>query len=63
MGKNSRNTKSLIGVLACAAFPLTGWAQSSSLQIYGVMDLGLSSYRAEGAGSRQMLTSSGNQSI
>ena len=61
MGKNSRNTKSLIGVLACAAFPLTGWAQSSSLQIYGVMDLGLSSYRAEGAGSRQMLTSSGNQ--
>lgn len=53
-------TKSVIGVLACAAVPFAGWAQSS-LQVYGVMDLGVSSYRGEGVGSRQMLTSSGNQ--
>ena len=33
----------------------------SSLQVYGVVDLAASSYRAEGTGSTQMLTSSGNQ--
>ena len=49
-----------LGTMACALAPLGAWAQSS-VQIYGVMDMAVSSYRAEGAGSRQMLTSSGNQ--
>ena len=53
-------TQLWIGALACASAPFTAWAQSS-VQVYGVMDLGVSSYRGEGAGSRHMLTSSGNQ--
>lgn len=53
-------TKQLISVLACASVSFSSWAQSS-VQIYGVMDLAVSSYRGEGAGSRLMLTSSGNQ--
>ncbi len=37
-------------------------AQSGSgVSVYGVVDLALSSYKGEGAGSRSMLTSSGNQ--
>lgn len=55
------STKLATGALACAILPFGAWAQSS-LQVYGVMDMALSSYRGEGAGSRQMLTSGGNQS-
>ena len=46
--------------LACALVPFGAWAQSS-VQMYGVVDLGVSSYRGEGAGSLLMLNSSGNQ--
>lgn len=53
-------TKSVVGVLVCAVAPVAAWAQSS-VQVYGVMDMAVSSYRGDGAGSRQMLTSSGNQ--
>lgn len=49
-----------LGTMACTLLPIGSWAQSS-LQVYGVMDVGVSSYRGEGAGSRQMVTSSGNQ--
>ena len=49
-----------LGTLACTLLPMGSWAQSS-VQVYGVMDLGVSSFRGDGAGSRQMLTSSGNQ--
>jgi predicted porin len=31
------------------------------VQVYGVVDMAVSNYRGAGAGSRQMLTSSGNQ--
>lgn len=55
-----KTKKMAVGTLACALVPIVAWAQSPT-QVYGVMDLGVSSYRAEGAGSRQMLTSSGNQ--
>ncbi len=36
-------------------------AGPSGLSVYGVLDMALSSYRGEGAGSRQMVASSGNQ--
>ncbi len=52
------NKKILWGLLAIA--PQMGFAQSS-VSMYGVVDLGVSSYRGEGSGSRQMLNSSGNQ--
>ena len=51
---------STLGALACALTPLAASAQSS-VQVYGVVDVGVSSYRGAGAGSRQMVTSSGNQ--
>lgn len=48
-------------VLAALAWaPHVGWAQSSAT-LYGVVDLALSSYRGEGAPSRQFMTSGGNQ--
>ena len=50
---------SVLAAMACA--PLAGWAQSS-VTVYGVVDLAMSSYRGEGAASRQWMTSSGNQS-
>lgn len=52
------NKKILWGILAIA--PQMGFAQSS-VSVYGVVDLAISSYRGEGAGSRQMLTSGDNQ--
>lgn len=52
--------KWVFGAVACALAPL-GAAAQSSVQVYGVMDMGVSSYRGEGAGARHMLTSSGNQ--
>ena len=63
MGTNIGSQKHWIpalGSMVLAALPLGAWAQSS-LQVYGVMDLGVSSYRGEGTSSRHMLTSSGNQ--
>ena len=36
-------------------------ASSSQLQIYGIVDMALSAYHGEGAGTRSMITSSGNQ--
>ena len=47
----------LVVASAPAAFAQAG----ASVQVYGVADMAISSYRGEGAGSRQMLTSSGNQ--
>ena len=49
-----------LGALACTLVPLAASAQSS-VQVYGVVDMAVSNYRGAGAGSRQMLTSSGNQ--
>ena len=46
---------------ALALVPHFVWAQSS-VTLYGVVDVAASSYRGAGAGSRNMLTSSGNQS-
>ncbi|CAM4311477.1 Putative porin transmembrane protein [Comamonas aquatilis] len=55
-----RSSTLAIGALTCAI--LSGGASAqSSLQIYGIVDTALSSYRAEGAGSRQLLTPGGNQ--
>lgn len=54
-----KSVASLFAALACV--PQLGWSQSS-VTVYGVVDLAMSSYRAEGAASRQMMTSSGNQS-
>lgn len=53
------HSKLLLGALAVV--PHFVFAQSS-VTLYGVVDMAVSSYRGEGAGSRQMLTSSGNQS-
>lgn len=52
------NQKILWSALALA--PQLVFAQSG-VSVYGVVDLAISSYRGEGAGSRSMLTSSGNQ--
>lgn len=54
------NNKKWIWAMAVCA-PQLALAQSS-VTVYGVLDMAISSYRGEGAGSRQMLTSSGNQS-
>lgn len=49
-----------LSAIACTLAPLAASAQSS-VQVYGVVDMAVSNYRGAGAGSRQMLTSSGNQ--
>ncbi|MEF9999558.1 porin [Comamonas sp.] len=67
------NKTILWSVLALA--PQLAWAQTGAghpgaghpgagqpgVSVYGVVDMALSSYRGEGAGSRHMVTSSGNQ--
>lgn len=45
---------------ALALAPHFVWAQSS-VTLYGVVDMAVSSYRGEGVGSRNMLTAGGNQ--
>lgn len=55
---HQKSAWSVLAALACA--PQLGWSQSA-VSVYGVVDLAMSSYRAEGAASRQMMTSSGNQ--
>jgi len=49
-----------IAALPLMLAPLAVWAQSS-VQVYGVVDLAVSSYYGAGQGSRHMLTSGGNQ--
>jgi predicted porin len=56
-----RPIQSLWGAAAVlAAMPHASWAQSS-VHLYGVVDVALSSYRGEGSPSRQFMTSGGNQ--
>ena len=45
-----------IGALACTLLPFVplGASAQSSIQLYGVVDMGISSYKGDGAGSRQM---------
>ena len=47
--------------LAFAQGAAPAGAAQAGVSVYGVVDMALSSYRGEGAGSRSMLTSSGNQ--
>lgn len=54
-----KNMKFAMGCMAMASAP---WALAQSqLQVYGVVDMAVSAYRAEGAGTRTMLTAGGNQ--
>lgn len=52
-----------ISALACTLLPFVplGASAQSSVQLCGVVDMGVSSYKGDGAGSRQMVTSGGNQ--
>ena len=58
-----KTTFGAIGALACTLLPFVpfGASAQSSVQLYGVVDMGVSSYKGDGAGSRQMVTSGGNQ--
>ena len=58
-----KTTFGAIGALACTMLPFVplGASAQSSVQLYGVVDMGVSSYKGDGAGSRQMVTSGGNQ--
>ena len=47
--------------MACAAVAADPAALAQSVQMYGVVDMAVSAYRAEGAGTRTMVTSNGNQ--